>query len=487
MALRVAVIGGGPGGLFLASQLMAAGQGAEVTVLERHQPDDAFGFGVVFSDATLGAIFEADPVVRQALADHGHHWDPVEVWLKGERRSFAGNGMAAVHRKKLLSVLHERARAAGVDLRFGEDVDAERFARLRDEYDVVVGADGANSLVRGLLGEETLGHHVAEADAKFIWFGTRHLFDGLTFVHQQSAHGTFAAHAYPISEDVSTFIVETDEASWRAAGLDEFDVTQPAGPSDEKTRRYLTDLFEADLAGAEILANNSRWTSFRTRSTERWYDGNVVLLGDAVHTAHFSVGSGTKMAMEDGIALARALTAGHPDLTTAFAAYQDERQPDVARIQSAARGGLGWWERFGEYYDAFEPTRFGFHFFSRSINIDRIERRDPVLVKEVRDSWVAEHGSPALETPLVLGATTTSGRLLGWDGTDLYDGAVRLPGAAAEIVVVDGPDGYDKVFRSEALRLRTGTATVVVLREGDRLDAETLVLSGRADAVAEVR
>lgn len=502
MALRVAVVGGGPGGLFFASQLKKLDPSAEVTVFERNQASDAFGFGVVFSDSTLNQIHEADPVLREALTEHGTHWDRIEVWLKGEKRSFGGNGMAAIHRRILLPILHEGARERGVVMRFGEPVDDGVVARLRSEFDVVVGADGANSAVRESIATD-LGHDVETASAKFIWFGTRFMFDGLTFVHRTSPAGAFAAHAYPISDDLSTFIVETDEPTWRAAGLDRFDVTQPPGPSDDMTRAFLADLFAADIEGAEIVANNSRWASFRTRRTRRWHAGNVVLLGDAVHTAHFSVGSGTKMAMEDGISLARELVVGSRSLDEAFEAYEADRGPQVARIQDSARGGLSWWERFGRYHEAFEPTQFAFHFFSRSINIDRIEPRDPALVAQARGAWRTEHGAGPLETPLSVGRVDLPTRCLRWDGhtltTDTRGADVIIDPTlldatrdradsprvrSSEVVVIDGGTPLDRFLLSEDVRLLDGPPTVVVAHDGERVDPETVVLSGRADAVA---
>jgi 2-polyprenyl-6-methoxyphenol hydroxylase-like FAD-dependent oxidoreductase len=503
MSLRVAVVGGGPGGLFFASQLKKLDPAAEVAVFERNQASDVFGFGVVFSDATLNQIHEADPVLREALREDGTHWERIEVWLKGEKRSFGGNGMAAIHRRVLLPILQQRAREQGVIMRFGESVDTNTIDELRVEYDVVVGADGANSVVRQSV-ESDLDHTVDTASAKFIWFGTRYMFDGLTFVHRQSPFGVFAAHAYPISADLSTFIVETDEQTWRAAGLDQFDVTQPPGPSDEVTREFLADLFADDINHEEVVANNSRWASFRTRRTRQWHSGNVVLLGDAVHTAHFSVGSGTKMAMEDGIALARELAAEHASLEDAFIAYAGDRQPSVTRIQDSARGGLSWWERFGRYHEVFEPTQFAFHFFSRSIEIDRIEPRDPELVAAVRADWLTKHGAPAVDTPLRAGEVELPGRLLTWDGQTLAlpdgrpvvgDEPAVLDATSVDLdltdhlrgrslVVIDGGTPLDRLLLSEEVRLNHAVPTIVVGRPGERLDPETAILSGRADAVA---
>jgi len=367
--MRIAIAGGGPGGLFLAALLKKAGLGHEVTVFERNRAEDTFGFGVVFSDRTLAGIHAADPVLREALAAHGRHWDAIEVRLKGERIRCGGNGMAAIVRRTLLMLLQDSARDAGADLRFATEV---RLADL-DRFDLVVAADGTGSQIRQAL-EPAFGSAVEAAAAKFIWFGTDYLFGGLTFVHERGPHGVFAVHGYPISAGVSTFIVETNEPSWRAAGLDEFDVTAPPGPSDEKTRGYLEDLFADQIDGHKLLVNNSRWASFRTRRTARWFTLDprpVVLLGDAAHTAHFSVGSGTKMAMEDAIALAVALMAHPVDLGAALAAYEAAARPSVDAIQAAARPSLSWWEHFGRYYDAFEPWQFAYHFLSRSITDGR--------------------------------------------------------------------------------------------------------------------
>lgn len=518
MTLRVACVGGGPGGLFFSTLLKRQLPDAEVHLFERNQATDAFGFGVVFSDATLNAIDEADPVLRDGLRDHGKHWNDIEVWAKDAKRSFSGNGMAAIHRRVLLPLLQQRASEAGVEMHFG--ANAPSTQELSDQFDVVVGADGANSRTRTDI-LDYLGHTVEAATAKFIWFGTTHRFDGLTFIHRKSIHGNFAVHAYPISDELSTFIVETDEETWLRAGLDSFDTTQPPGPSDEKTREFLEDLFRNDIGDDRIVANNSRWATFQTRRTQTWHQDNVVLLGDAVHTAHFSVGSGTKMAMEDAIVLAREISASPRDLVTAFENYGQERAPRVKRIQDSARGGLSWWEHFGRYYDAFEPTQFAFHFFSRSIGIDKIEIRDPELADAARDSWVQTHGSPALETPLDLGGVRFASRNLSLDAEDgvpirLSDGAgaslpLAVPFAASSdaVVLLQATDNADetaeqaraaaqagvlaaviqggsvlgRVLLAEELRLAHGIPAIIV-NDGDVNAAETLLLSGRADAVA---
>ncbi|HEX6448860.1 MAG TPA: FAD-dependent monooxygenase [Trebonia sp.] len=428
--MRIAVAGGGPGGLFFATLMRRADPSAEITVFERNRADDTFGFGVVFSDRTLAAIDEADPVLREALSVHGRHWDDIEVRLKGERIRCGGNGMASVVRRTLLSLLQARAAEAGADLRFSTYVTLDDLAG----YDLVVAADGTGSAIRSRL-EERLGADVETATAKFIWFGTDYLFDGLTFLHERGPHGVFAVHGYPISEDVSTFIVETDEESWRRAGLDEFDVTRPPGPSDVKSREYLEKLFAGQIDGGQLLVNNSRWGNFRTRRTKRWHTLSprpVVFVGDAVHTAHFSVGSGTKMAMEDSIALTAALAAYPGDLAAALAAYEEAAQPSVRKIQDSARPSLSWWEHFGTYYDQFEPWQFAYHFFTRALTDGRLARRAPDFVSDSHTAWAGAHGPHhPLRTPFASQGWSAPVRVA---GVTVIDGSAGQPGAPSAVL-----------------------------------------------------
>ncbi|WP_245645145.1 FAD-dependent monooxygenase [Pseudonocardia acaciae] len=495
--MRIAVVGGGPGGLFLATLLRRADPGFAVTVFERNRADDTFGFGVVFSDRTLAGIHAADPVVREALARHGRHWDDIEVRLKGERIRCGGNGMAAIARRTLLALLQDRAHEAGAELRFEHEVELDDL----DGYDLVVAADGTGSRIRERLAER-LRPSVHTAAAKFIWFGTDYMFDGLTFVHERSPHGVFAVHGYPISADVSTFIVETDEASWRAAGLDGFDDDAPPGRSDLVSKAYLEELFAGQIDGRRLLVNNSRWGNFRTRRTERWWTREprpVALLGDAAHTAHFSVGSGTKMAMEDAVALSSALCAHPGDLGEALAAYQDAAQPSVDAIQDSARPSLSWWEHFGRYHDAFEPWQFAFHFLSRSITDARLARRAPGFVRATHAAWRARHGAEPLDSPLRVNGHELPGRLVNGEppGTirlrapsdeaglpaarELLASAVA---AGAGLVAVHGGTSLNRMLLTEEARLVYGVPSLLVDHELDTDRAVTAVLSGRADLVA---
>ena len=494
-----------------------------MTVFERNRAEDTFGFGVVFSDATLAGIDEADPVLRSALSRYGVHWDAIEVRVHGERHLCGGNGMAAVHRRTLLSLLQGQAIEAGVDVRFSTEVGAEDL--LGAGYDLVIAADGAGSKVRDRFAE--VFEPAAEtAAAKFIWLGTTYPFGGLTFVHQRGPHGVFAVHGYPVGDGVSTFIVETDEGTWRAAGLDEFDVTGPPGPSDEKSRDYLQGLFAEQIGGHPLLVNNSRWGSFRTRRARRWrhrVGGTAIaLLGDAAHTAHFSVGSGTKMAMEDAVALVDALDRHGDDADAALAAYEAVRQPPVTRIQGSARPSVSWWEHFGRAYDSLPPWQFAYHFFTRSLTDTKLRLRDDGFVAGVHRRWRDIHGSEPLHSPFEVAGRRLDGRAVA-----VGDGAVHLPGgplplrprpdgaggpwalwvsapdaehglpaatdavakgvaAGCALVAVTGGTPLTRRLVCEAARLEHGAATLLVEDAGPGLDEEgalTAVLSGRTDLV----
>lgn len=535
--MRVAVVGGGPGGLFFATLIRRADPSIEVTVFERNRADDTFGFGVVFSDRTLAGIHEADPVLRQALSEHGRHWETIEVRLKGQRIRCAGNGMAAIVRRTLLGLMQDRARDVGAELRFATEASLGQLAG----YDLVVAADGSGSTIREQLDRDAdteLGVEVDTATAKFIWFGTDYLFDGLTFVHERSPDGVFAVHGYPISDGASTFIVETDEASWRRAGLDEFDVTQPPGASDLVSKDYLEKLFADQIGGRRLLTNNSRWGNFRTRRTRRWYTAGskrgavapVAFLGDAVHTAHFSVGSGTKMAMEDAVELSGVIAAAPSDLPAALAAYEKAAQPSVRKIQDSARPSLAWWEHFGRYHDEFEPWQFAYHFLSRSISDSRLARRDPAFVADSHRGWVDAHGAEPLETPFERNGWRSPGRLVTVSTTDgapaavigpmgdpgtaplplgtqpsagswgalvtapagegglppVFEQLTELAGLGTQgpaLVAVHGGSALTRTLVCEQARLHDRLPALLVEPDADRDNALTAVLSGRADLV----
>jgi salicyloyl-CoA 5-hydroxylase len=522
--VRIAIVGGGPGGLFAAALAKSSMPDRDVTVFERNHAEDTFGFGVVFSDATLERIHAADPVLRTALTEHGVHWDPIEVRLRGERFVCHGNGMAAVERKTLLTLLQRRAAGAGVEIRFSTEVDADEL--LAAGYDLVVAADGANSRLRDRHAD-VFAPSAETATAKFIWLGTTYPFAGLTFVHERGPHGVFAVHGYPIGNGVSTFIVETDEESWRAAGLDAFDVTQPPGPSDDASRAYLQDLFADHIDGHPLLVNNSRWGNFRTQRARRWQHrvGHtaVALLGDAAHTAHFSVGSGTKMAMEDAVALVAALDEHPDDIDAALAEYETVRQPQVAKIQNSARPSLSWWEHFGRSHDHLPPWQFAYHFFTRSLTDARLRRRDDAFVAATHERWRTVAGADPLRSSLEVADRRLEGRVVVVDDDAVHlpteplplrsgppdDGtpwALRvtapesedqLPGAldavakgvatGAMLVAVGGGTALTRRLLCEAARLEHGVVSLLVEEVDPALAADiaqTAVLSGRTDLVS---
>ncbi|WP_324786589.1 FAD-dependent monooxygenase [Streptomyces sp. H51] len=522
--MRIAVAGGGPGGLFFATLLRRMDPSIEVTVFERNKADDTFGFGVVFSDRTLAGIHEADPVLREALDRHGRRWDDIEVRLKGERIRCGGNGMTAVVRRTLLTLMQSRAQEVGAELCFSTEVGLDDLGG----YDLVVAADGTGSRIREQLADD-LGVQVESATAKFIWFGTDYLFDGLTFVHERGPHGVFAVHGYPISDTMSTFIVETDEASWRRAGLDGFDATQPAGVSDVVSKEYVEKLFAEQIDGGRLLTNNSRWGNFHTRRTRRWHTlapRPVVFVGDAVHTAHFSVGSGTKMAMEDAMALARALTDHSGDLPAALEAYEEAAQPSVRRIQDSARPSLSWWEHFGRYHDVFEPWQFAYHFLTRSISDARLARRAPDFIDASHRAWSAEYTTDPLATRFERAGWAAPGRFVevatDADGTptavhgteELPLAASPLPGRWGALLAAPGteaglPEACGRLARFAALpdrdrpvlaavyggtpltrtllceqaRMAEKLPALLIEPDADRDHGVTTVLSGRADLV----
>ncbi|WP_460458779.1 bifunctional salicylyl-CoA 5-hydroxylase/oxidoreductase [Angustibacter peucedani] len=384
--MRIAVVGGGPGGLYLAALVKQLGPDHEVTVWERNAPDDTFGFGVVFSDETLGGIELADPEVFAAMQRDFARWDDIDVHVKGDVITSGGHGFAAMSRLRLLQVLQARCRALDVDLR--TSTTAPDVAELAATHDLVVAADGVNSATRNRWSED-FGATVEARRCRYMWLGTDRVFDAFTFVVRETPHGVVQVHAYPYDATGSTFIVEMRDDVWRAAGFDHGEADGlPPGASDERSIAMVRELFADLLDGYAVVGNNSRWISFGTVRTSTWRRGNVVLLGDAAHTAHFSIGSGTKLAMEDALALAACLHE-QPDVERALAAYEDERRPVVLSTQRAAQASLEWFENLGQYL-AQDAEQLAFNILTRSrrVTYEGLQLRDPEFVAAA-DAWFA--------------------------------------------------------------------------------------------------
>ncbi|GAA5176178.1 hypothetical protein GCM10023321_83890 [Pseudonocardia eucalypti] len=335
---KAAVVGGGPGGLYAARLMRLADPGLEVVVHEQGLPETTFGFGVALGARTQRNLEAADPdSLRDILAASYPHDMSMRVGDRVAR--VPGGRLVAIARTELLAVLGRHAEKAGVELRHGERVDPADL-----DADVVVVADGVSSATR-TGGADAFGASVEVGRGLFLWAGTDFALDEAMFAPATTEHGTFVAHAYPYAPDRSTFLVEADEGTWRRAGFDRTTDETPSDASDETALAYLSDAFAQRLRGHRLIGNRTRWQRFRTVTCARWSDGNRVLLGDAAHTAHYSVGSGTKLAMEDAIALCEALAAA-PDRDAAFAGYQRRRKPEVARMQALARRSQRWWDSF---------------------------------------------------------------------------------------------------------------------------------------------
>jgi anthraniloyl-CoA monooxygenase len=369
-AMKINIIGGGPAGLYFALLMKKRNAGHEVTVFERNGPNDTFGWGVVFSDKTLSYLKENDEESYAAITESFETWDNVDVVHKNQKVTIRGNKFSGIARIELLNILQERCRALGVNLRFRTEIDA---LEAEAGEDLLVGADGINSTVRQRHAQ-FFQPELSVRRNKYIWYGTHRLFHGLTLTFRTSEAGVFAAHSYKFNRTTSTFIVECDEETWANAGFERM--------TNAETREYLGLVFAGDLDGHSLMSNNSKWINFVNVRNGHWSHRNMVLLGDALHTAHFSIGSGTKLALEDAIVLAHSFK-GKTDVASALRDFEKNRRPIIEEYQEAAYESLIWFENVRNYIHlAPLPLAFSLMTRSKRINYENLKRRDPHFIAE---------------------------------------------------------------------------------------------------------
>ena len=392
--MKIACLGGGPAGLYFAISMKVRDPAHEVVVVERNRPDDTFGWGVVFSDQTLDNLRANDPVSADAILAEFAHWDDIDVHFKGRCITSGGHGFAGIARRRLLQLLHARCHELGVELRFETEFDD---LREFSDADLVIACDGINSRLRDAHAE-WFAPDVDERPNRFIWLGTRKRFDAFTFIFTETEHGWVWVHAYRFDEDTSTFIVECQEATWRGLGFDRM--------TTDETIAACEALFAEHLDGQALISNarhlrGSAWLNFRRINCARYHHGNLVLMGDAAHTAHFSIGSGTKLAFEDAIDLAMRLHDGSSH-DQALAGYQEARRLEVLKLQSAARNSMEWFENVPRYVH-FEPEQFAYALLTRSqrVSHENLRLRDRDWLEGV-ERWFAGRGAdrtPAVAVP----------------------------------------------------------------------------------------
>jgi anthraniloyl-CoA monooxygenase len=385
--MRIAVVGGGPAGLYFALLMKRDWPALAVDVFERNRADDTFGFGVVFSDQTLDTFKAADAASYAAIRDNFAYWDDIEIHFKDSVHRVSGNGFCGCSRRSLLMLVQDRARELGVKLHFSEE--AADIEVLKRDYDLVVAADGINSRIR----EGWRERFQPETDLRpniFTWMGSTRPFDAFTFFFKQTQHGVFIAHCYQYEAGRSTWVLETDPETFAKAGLDKLDEAQSAA--------FLEGVFAEELQGHRLVTNRSLWRNFPMIRCRHWVAENVVLIGDAKATAHFSIGSGTKLAMEDAIALHKAMGQAKLNVGEGLALFERTRREEVEKTQHAADVSLVWFEQLRRFWD-FDPLRFAFGLMTRSkaITYDNLALRAPEMVAAV-DTMVAAELGPLAKT-----------------------------------------------------------------------------------------
>ena len=424
--MKAVCIGGGPAGLYFAIALKRLDPRHQVRVVERNRPYDTFGWGVVFSDQTMESLSRIDPESAREILDAFAHWDDIDVHYRGETITSGGHGFCGIGRKRLLNILQDRAAALGAELEFETEVET-----LEDygDTDLIVGCDGVNSRIRAMF-EGTFKPHIHARPNKFIWLGIDKPFAAFTFAFEQTPQGLIWAHAYRFDKQSSTFIVECAEPTWRALGFDR--------ASTDETIAICERIFARYLDGHPLMSNarhlrGSAWLNFQHLTCERWFKDNVVLIGDAAHTAHFSVGSGTKLAFDDSIALARHVHE-HGVNADSLSAFQDERQLDVIRLQNAARNSTEWFEHLPRY-TRLEPMQFAYSLLTRSqrVSHENLRLRDRTWLESL-ETWLARRAGseenraiPPMFTPFSLRDLKLSNRVV-VSPMSMYSAVDGLPG-----------------------------------------------------------
>src|SRR6266404_529120 len=370
--MKINIIGGGPAGMYFAILMKKADAAHEITVCERNGPDDTFGWGVVFSGKTLANLRNADEETHAEITRNFAAWDNVDVVHRNDKISIHGNSFSGIGRLQLLKILQRRCEQLGIELFFGTEIDDIDFPR--EDCDLLVAADGVNSTTRKQYAEE-FRPALDVRPNRYIWYGTHQLFHGLTLTFRENESGVFAAHSYKFNKTTSTFIIECDPQTWEKAGF--------AGMTDEQTREFLGAVFARDLEGRRLLSNNSKWINFVLVKNAHWSFENVVLLGDALHTAHFSIGSGTKLAMEDAIELQDCLfrTA---NVSQALSEFESTRKPVIEDYQAAAYESMVWFENANQRMNL-SPTELAYSLMTRSgrVNNEDLKKRDPEFIRRL--------------------------------------------------------------------------------------------------------
>jgi anthraniloyl-CoA monooxygenase len=379
--MKINIIGGGPAGMYFAILMKQTDSAHQITIYERNGPDDTFGWGVVFSGKTLSNLRAADEVSHAEITRSFAAWDNVNVAHRDQNISIHGNSFSGIARLRLLKILQQRCEELGIVINFRAEITD--INSLRADCDLLLGADGVNSLVRETF-KESFQPNLSTRPNKYIWYGTNRLFHGLTLTFRRRQGGVFAAHSYKFDQTTSTFIVECDPQTWSNAGF--------ARMSDQETRAYLAGVFAVDLDGQPLLSNNSKWINFVLVKNAHWSFKNVALLGDALHTAHFSIGSGTKLAMEDAIALKQSFDSA-ANVYEALRRFEEVRRPVIEAYQAAAYESMVWFENASEYMHL-KPLDLAYSLMTRSKRIDyeTLKRRDPAFIANYENSHSAPTG-----------------------------------------------------------------------------------------------